>query len=356
MPLMLLSSLNSFVPLFCLINLALPSLAAELLPAETRMQTALAQGDYFRVVEWYKDAAIHSEPTPVMRMAVGYAWLKLNHPEAAKTALGLLVPQTTPTLPGIPSLEQMLSQIQAIDQLLPPLYPLQGLPRIQVRTQGETPWENFILQRLPDFPLSAWRVLRKDPPPVQLVLIPDRAGFNALHRLFLEAEPKPNWKDGTGSNHLVLLCGENQNGESSSITPANALHEYGHAILHTAFGDHYSEIIPPWMDEGLAGLMGSDLDPALLSEAQKTVAAAPSPDFFPEALSSGLFYEAQPDWNYRISLLMVAELRRKKGPEVFRKILEQTKKSGNFRQGFQQSTEMAPEELYRLTLQRRSPQ
>ncbi|MBI4050886.1 MAG: hypothetical protein HY400_00100 [Elusimicrobia bacterium] len=316
---------------------------------ENRLLTEISKGSYFRATELYKEYTIRENPSPLAQHIAGYAWLKLNVLEVAKDLLQKASGQETSQTPGIPPVQQLLSKIESIELILPPLLPIKDLPRIQVRASGEAGWEKTILTDIATFSVVAWRVLRQDPAPIQIVLLPDKNSFENLHRLLLDAEPRPPWKTATGNLHIVLL---------SPVSSSTALHEYGHAILHTFFGDHYGEMIPPWFDEGIAGLMASELDPTLLEQAKRTLKSLHSKEDITalDDISPSLFYDSGPELNYAISTLMAEELRRRKGQEIFRKILLQTKKSRSLREGLQRAAGLSPESLYSTTLQRHSPQ
>jgi hypothetical protein len=119
------------------------------------------------------------------------------------------------------------------------------------------------------------------------------------------------------------------------------LHEYGHALLHTIYGDGYLRRVPQWFDEGVSDFVARDhykeLFETSAAQIKKTLATSAAPSS--EDLSRRL-YERDPALRYAMARYMVDEILKGRKPEVIREILKQARPEGDFER--RSSTRPAP--------------
>ncbi|MDX2106057.1 MAG: hypothetical protein SFY67_06605 [Candidatus Melainabacteria bacterium] len=174
-------------------------------------------------------------------------------------------------------------------------------------------WTNPILKELPRFADRAKYVFG-NVPKITFYILAKRKDFSTLYRdMFQNSAEERWWNNGTGVSNVVVFSERDKDGKWS-LFPGTAraygdvLHEYGHALCDTIYGDNYLDHVPEWLNEGMAdaiarpyyGELFLDSDNLLHRYAQKNK----PPEY--EVLCHGLY--RSPDVGYAFGRLMVEQL------------------------------------------------
>lgn len=121
------------------------------------------------------------------------------------------------------------------------------------------------------------------------------------------------WNNGTGVSNVVVFSERDKDGKWSFFpgtarSYGDVMHEYGHALCDTIYGDNYLDHVPEWLNEGMAdavarpyyGELFLSADALMRNFAQKNK----PPDY--EGLCHRLY--ASPDVGYAFGRLMVENL------------------------------------------------
>jgi hypothetical protein len=248
-----------------------------------------------------------------------------------------------------------------VDRLRPP--PAEGLAddeRLKsIRVfADDTPWIRAVLKALPDYVSRAREVFGKDLPPIDFYLFRSRQDYTLFYRALFGVEIPTAWQNGTGNSNVVTFCQEDREGKPLNAPGSpqglgDVLHEYGHALLHSTYGDSYLRRVPQWLDEGLSDFVArayyKKLFEASGEELRRSLARGPAPSY--EDLCRRL-YERDPYVRYAMARFMVEELLKEKEPGVIRDILRRARPDGDFEKAIFDATQLRTATLRELVLGR----
>jgi hypothetical protein len=269
----------------------------------------------------------------------GHSWLRLHRPELAKPLLQAAAKGGFTGYPGWESAEALLKRIDWVERLRPP--PAKDLPDDEALKSlrvfaDDTPWIRAVIQVLPAYVRRAKEVFGVELPVVDVYLFRSRLPFKDFYKSLFGVDIPTAWQNGTGNSNVVVFCQEDREGKPVAAPGApralgDVLHEYGHALLHTLYGDGYLRRAPQWFDEGVSDFVARDYYKELFESSalqiRKTLAASTAPSY--EDLSRRL-YERDPALRYAMARYMVDELLKERKPEVIREILKQARPDGDF--------------------------
>ncbi len=205
--------------------------------------------------------------------------------------------------------KSFLDRIDRFEHLRPVKQPN---PYIEIYAANSN-WTNPILKELPKFSERA-RMIFGNVPKITFYILAQRRDFSTFYRDMFESSAEERWwNNGTGVSNVVVFSERDRNG-NWSLFPGTArscgdvLHEYGHALCDTIYGDNYLDHVPEWLNEGMADAVARpyydelflSTDALLRNFAKKNK----PPEY--EGLCHRLY--ASPDVGYAFGRLMVENL------------------------------------------------
>ncbi|HEY9868290.1 MAG TPA: hypothetical protein V6D08_03930, partial [Candidatus Obscuribacterales bacterium] len=269
--------------------------------------------------------------------AAGYAWMRLHRPDVAKGLLILAVSQGFEGYRGWESAGDLLSRISQMEKFAPPhlrTFCDQGNSKIRVYGR-QTSWSQPVLLAMPQFVTRAKEIFGEDCPAINFYFFEAREHFENFYSAMFGTRTQKWWHDGTGSFNVVVYCERRRDGAiagtpGAARTIGNVLHEYGHALCSTYYGDGYLKAVPNWLNEGLADAVAYPFYGELFSQSRKLLSVQerkglPAPSY--KQMCRELYED--PDVRYTFARLMVEELLANE-PSRIKRILKEARRAGSF--------------------------
>lgn len=288
---------------------------------------------------------------PLAQFVAGTAWMRLHRPDRAKPLLVAAADRGVHAAGGWESPEKLLDRIAVIERLRPAAST--GLPKDErlsaVRVYADdTPWIRAILEVLPRTVERAEEVFGKDLPPIDFYLFSSREDYTAFYKALFGQNIPTSWQNGTGNSNVVTFCQTDREGKpvgtpGASRGRGDVLHEYGHALMNTLYGDGYLRNVPQWFDEGASDFLAREYYKELFESSARLIrkaAVVPSLNELTRHL-----YERDPSLRYGVARYMVDEMLKDRDSSVLRDILRQASADGDFEKAILAVTGLAPETL-----------
>lgn len=254
--------------------------------------------------------------------------------------------------------DDRLHSLAELRALTPPFYRTfsRGTSAINLYA-AYTSWTGVLIQRIPNFLQYAEAYFGTSLPPIDFYFFSNRRTFDQFHKDLLHVAIPQSWHDGTGNFNVVLFCEVDKDGRitrpaSSLRTSGDVLHEYGHALCATIYGDDYLVKVPQWFNEGMADALAAPYYGELYGYADAYVrkeALTRKPPSY-ATLCTQLYSDH--DIGYAFGRLMVKELlgdNRQTQPA--RRILENARHS-DFESAIRTVTGVTPLEAYNRVVAR----
>lgn len=156
------------------------------------------------------------------------------------------------------------------------------------------------------------------------------------------------WQDGTGDSNVVVFCELNSDGRPRSLQEAggDVLHEYGHCLCNTIFGDNYLDRVPQWFDEGAADAIARPYYDRLFEYSVRRIKdevanGRPAPTY--KQMCSEVYND--PQLRYVYARLMMQELLAGRPLSTLQLILNKARETQNFDLAIKQVTGTDPDDL-----------
>lgn len=247
-----------------------------------------------------------------------------------------------------------LARIAILKQLRPPILSEHALDGYRIRVFArDTPWSRNLIKQMPVFLARAKEAFGNENCFVNFYLFEDHPSYDRFFDSWT-GEPKNELHRGTGCMHTVLYCRYFPSGREVGIGNINdlyfrVLHEYGHALCNTLYGDRFR--MPQWLDEGMADYFGWRFKPngAELSSKKLQGIAERTPAVTLESLSKRLHEDNE--LGYAVSDVLVTRLFQDKPISIYRQIIEKARASDpNFNDVVMQVTGRDPQLVYEQIL------
>ncbi|MBX9668834.1 MAG: tetratricopeptide repeat protein [Candidatus Obscuribacterales bacterium] len=216
----------------------------------------------------------------------------------------------------------------------------------------QTTWSRPVIDELPRFVGRAFQIFGRATQPINFYLFDKRDRFESYYKLIFSVSPQNAWHDGTGNKSIVVFCEVSKTGmvtRPAGIprTLGDVMHEYGHALCNTTYGDGYLRSVPHWIDEGMADFVAEPYYADLYAESDRELKSGgktkPPPDY--DQLNKDFFKD--PYLNYAIARMMFKEVMRGKSPSYVVTILTDARRVG-FESAIRQSGISGREALQRV--------
>jgi hypothetical protein len=284
----------------------------------------------------------------------GYALMHLHKPQTARPLLEQAAKGNFAGYKDWPSTQSLLDDIAEMAKFTPPHCLDIGdkaQPTIRAFAK-ETDWTTPVLKALPLFFERARAVFGAQIPPINFYFFDERRDFERFYTRMFGVGIPTSWHDGTGDANIVVFCEQDRTGNISrpagvDRTVGDVLHEYGHALCNTIFGDNYLERVPQWLDEGMADAIASPYYQSLFQVSDRLLTSEsgrrspPSYDQMCEQLYK------DPDLGYAIARMMVGMLVRKYGVPMFKRIIDEARQIENFETAIDQMSGLKCKQLYK---------
>lgn len=320
------------------------------------MQEACTQGHFLAVVRLFEEGADELRKHPEALYMAGHAWMRLHKPETAKKHLIAAAEGGFRGYPRWETVDSYLRRIETVEQHRPPvLRELAGADgKVLIRVYAkESAWTRPIVNALPEFLKRGRELLGDDLPPIDFYFIRPHDDYRAFYKAILGVDIPTSWQNGTGNANLVTFQELDAKGRPTGGDRllGDVLHEYGHALLNTHYGDRYLARVPQWMDEGFADAFARPFYAELFRQSPGYVRAHLARNEAPtfEQLSKNL-YEKDPVVRYSLARLTVQEILKDQPLTAIRKVLDLARPDGAFESAIEKATGVPPRAAYEKVL------
>jgi hypothetical protein len=247
---------------------------------------------------------------------------------------------------GWPSTKAFVNRINRFEHLRPVR---QQNPYIEIYAANSN-WTNPILMELPKYSDRA-KMIFGNVPKITFYILAQRRDFSTFYRDMFDCSAEDCWwNNGTGCSNVVVFSEQNKDGHWS-MYPGTAraygdvMHEYGHALCDTTYGDDYLEDVPQWLNEGMADAVARPYYGELFLSSDKLLSQYATKNKPPsyETLCRQLY--ADPNIGYAFGRLMVENLL---AGDVRRiaTIVSDSRKAQDFEKGIKSATGRSGKDAY----------
>jgi len=239
----------------------------------------------------------------------GYCLMRIHQMAEAKPHFQKSVQLGYTPYPGWTPTKNFLDRIDRFEHLRPVKQPNACIDIFAANSN----WTNPILKELPKFSERA-RMIFGTVPKITFYILAQRRDFSTFFSdMFEVSAEKRWWNNGTGVSNVVVFSELDKDGKWSyypgtARSYGDVLHEYGHALCDTIYGDNYLDHVPEWLNEGMADAVARPYYDELFLATDRLVRNFAKknkpPDY--EGLCHRLY--ASPDIGYAFGRLMVENL------------------------------------------------
>ena len=257
-----------------------------------------------------------------------------------------------------PKVSVMLGWLGEIEKLWPPQIPADGTnsPALPAFVDSPSdPWCQAILRHRRDAQRVARRLYGERAPVLPLILLTDRPRYERLFKLLTECEFLVDWQDGTGMAGFAMFCTLSKGGKhlwqpDNGEAVASIYHEYGHALEMTYIGDGFGDMVPRWLNEGIAEFTAQLIcDPGRLDRAWARTRGTHLPVSL-EDLDKRFYTRADPWASYGMAAGIMSEITTDRRPRIAEEILGRIKSGATVAAAIKAACDTEPEELFRRAL------
>lgn len=344
-----------FIAGFLMLLLAQPSQAQASLDAPINECSA---GRFFSALEKFRGLPAADRDTGEGNYVAGHICEFMNLPDKAEAYFQRASAMNFRGYDTWGLTKDRLASLVTLRSLRPPIYSTinQNGTTVTVYSR-QTPWAQRITSYIPKFISYAESYFGAPLPPFTFYFFSRRADFDSFHAKLLHAPVIQSWHDGTGNFNVVLFCEVDRYGKvtrsmEQTRTLGDVLHEYGHGLCATIYGDDYLNKVPQWFNEGIADALAGPYFSEVYYDADKYIreqATIRQPPSY-ETLSKALYQDHE--MGYAFGRMMVKEiLASNQRPAVGRLILEAARKS-DFDSAIRTVTGVAPLDAYNRVVRR----
>jgi hypothetical protein len=252
----------------------------------------------------------------------------------------------------------LLDRARTIKQLSPPLYREYKDGTGGITVYGRTDeWLKSVYDVLPEMVQRGRAAFGSSTPHISFYMFDQPANYMQFFKAVSGSTPRDH-QAGTGMANMVLFCQFEPDGrvcgpDDLTWRRGCVLHEYGHALCNTVYGDSYVRDIPPWLNEGLADLLAKPLfgvhfakEPA--DKAREFAHKGESPPTYDQLCHQ--FYE-HGDKGYILAKLMIARLFAKSDISAMGRLIARAReKHGDFEAAIRDVFGVEPKAIYDETV------
>ena len=248
----------------------------------------------------------------------------------------------------------LLERIAVARKLTPPLYKVFKAGASTLTVYGKhDKWLDEVYVVMPKFVDQAKAAFPDDDTNISLQMFDDKKTYVEAFKANFEGHMPGADQAGTGVTNFAVFSEFCLDGSSRGLNDLTdrrgcVLHEYGHSLCATVYGDDYFYVVPVWLNEGLADLIARpifgeqfDVRPAEIAAKATTYAPPSYQDFCHKFYGTG----AMP---YVLGKLMVKEIFGKSNlSDVSRVLAAAKKRHGDFDAAILDVTRVEPSIVYK---------
>lgn len=313
---------------------------------------------YVAVINDYKELSAKDKALPRICYDIAFSRLRKHDFVNAEAPLRSAIAGGFKGYDGLPTPAVLLARIEKLKRLCPPLKSdiLNGTVRIKVYSK-EMPWLSSVNAELPKFLEAAKGAFGDATPPITFYFFDNYSDYHEFFLALFDIDSTREKQLGTGDYNVVLFSAKDEKNQDSGSANINykhgcILHEYGHALCNTVYGDNYLERIPDWLDEGLADELARPyLKQQHFSYYKKHLAEIsvkePPPSL--EAMTSTM-YQNSTD-RYPFAHEMIDHMLEERGTSLFRPLLTKARElDGDWATAIKDVTGKTVESIYDQTV------
>lgn len=313
---------------------------------------------YVAVINDYKELSAKDKALPRICYDIGFSRLRKHDFVNAEAPLRSAIARGFKAYDGYPAPATLLARVEKLKRLCPPLKTdiINGSVRIKVYAR-EMPWLLSVSPELPKFLEAAKRAFGDSTPPITFYFFDKYSDYHEFFLALFDVDGARDKQLGTGDYNVVLFTAKDDKNEESGKANIKykhgcILHEYGHALCNTVYGDNYLDKIPDWLDEGLADELARPyLSPQHFAYYKKHLAEIsvkePPPSL--EAMTTTMYENS--DDRYPFAHEMTEHMLEERGTSLFRPLVTKARElDGDWAAAIKDVTGKSVESIYDQTV------
>jgi hypothetical protein len=298
----------------------------------------------------YKQMSAQEKLQPQALYLAGYSLMRMHKPLDARPLFQKAIKGGFHGWPSWTTAEQLVKDVDAMQALMGPhLLDVPAGPTAKLRVFGrQTTWSSLVLRVMPAYVNRVTEIFGSDLPVVNVYFFDDRAKYERFFKLMFRNEMDRSWQDGTGDSNIVVFCELQGDGrrDDTDLAQGDVLHEYGHCLCNTVFGDNYLSLVPQWFDEGAADAIAQPYADRHFNYARRLLkkevtSGTPPPTY--QQMTSDVYKE--PLRRYAYARLMMQELLQGLPLSTLKTILNKASQLQNFDAAIVEVTGINPPDL-----------
>lgn len=315
---------------------------------------------YGKVIEDYKQLSKEAQDNPENCYKFGFACLRKHDFLSAENPLRIAVDGFA-GYDNYPSPKELLDRVNTLKRLCPPYYKdvsLNGTVCFKVYGRP-TPWLQSVASEFDYYAKRVREVFGANAPVLSCYFFDNRSDYEEFYKTMFGTKITRDWQDGTGDSNVILFCERTVKGgmtgdKNLPYLRGCILHEMGHALCNTIYGEQYLKVVPAWFDEGMSDELAKTYFSSwhfqwysqLLKEAA-TKGTAPSYS----QMCNKLYEDA--NTRYAFAKEMAASIVVNQKPDVISNIVRAAKRrNGDFEAAIREVTGTSPHAAYEKTVEK----
>lgn len=321
------------------------------------MYELFSKGQYSAYLKAYSTLPERKKQDAEACYFAGHAWLRLHKPELAEPLLSRALKSDDAETCDLA--RKLLNDVAAMKRLAPG-------NSCQIRNgsflkmqvfAGDSIWTQSLLDALPQFLTRAVTIFGDELPQIDFYFFGRRSRFEQFFKLMFAQDIPTGWLNGTGNSNIVVFCEQNGSGQCAhapghSRTFGDVLHEYGHALCTTIYGDTYLDLVPQWLNEGLADAIAAPYYEELFRQSEHFLHAYAqdhAPPTYNEICHN--LYD-HPAVGYAIARFMVQNFAGEENLSAIKKVIERAQQTGNFERAVADATGIGARSHYKSVIKK----
>jgi hypothetical protein len=338
-----------------LIGFAIASQNASAASSSSKLAEHFKSGQFAAAIADFENLTSEEKKQPAHCYLAALAHMSRHDYSAAETLLIHCQQLKFEAYSGWASIDSLLKRIHTLKRLSPPFYGDFKDGSASITVFGvKNEWLNPIYKVLPVFVKRGREGFGDKQTHINLYLFDNKDKYVEFFETMSEGHKPGGDQAGTGVINLVVFSQYCLDGSSRGVNDLPdrlgcVLHEYGHALCSTAYGDDFFGVVPGWLNEGLADLVARPLFGRQFDEQPAVVAREMAANHTPLPSYDDLCHHFYGHGSapYILAKLMVARIFGDQSLSRVSNVLDSAKaKHGNFEAAIIEVMKVEPRKVY----------